>query len=90
MVDQVVQVITNNVVVNVIVVAGHVEISADGKTLVGLPGGDFTAEADSFFMMQEGAGIGWTYDGTALIAPPPIEPPPGSIVYPPEMQRASK
>jgi hypothetical protein len=95
MADQVVQVVTNNVVTNVIVVAGHVEISADGKTLVGLPGGDFVIPADettAFFMMQDGAGIGWTYDADtgALIAPPPIEPPPGGIVFPPEMQRAWK
>lgn len=89
MADQIVQIVTDNVVANVMVVAETVTISSDGRTLVGLPGGDFTMLADeptSFFMMQEGAGIGWTYDAGVLTAPPPVEPPPGSIIVLPETQ----
>lgn len=84
MADLIVQVVTDDVVANVIVVHEAVTISEDGKTLVGIPGGDLSLPAgdNSFYMMQDGAGIGWTYDSASgdLVAPPPVEPPPGSII----------
>jgi hypothetical protein len=84
MADIVVQVVTDDVVTNVIVAHEAVTISADGKTLVGIPGGDLTIPAgdNSVYMMQPDAGIGWTFDSASgdLVAPPPTEPPPGSII----------
>lgn len=62
------QIIENGVVVNVIAVDPAAVVSSDGKKLA-WAGGEFDAPAGATFMMQDGAGIGWTLSGDVLVAP---------------------
>jgi hypothetical protein len=70
---KVTQVVVGRVVTNTIVVADNVTIADDGKTLAGCEGGDIIAtDENTFFMMQDNAGIGWSYDpATNTLSPPP-------------------
>jgi len=63
------QIVTGGVVTNVIAVDPSAVLT-NPTTITG-PGGVITAPAGSTFMMQAGAGIGWTLSGSTLVAPTP-------------------
>ena len=64
------QIITGGVVTNIFAVDPQATLSNKNTTIT-WSGGSITADSESTFMLQSGAGIGWTLSGSALIAPPP-------------------
>jgi hypothetical protein len=62
------QIITSGVVTNSILVDSSAVLSNGGETLSGA-GFSLTAPSGSTFILQAGAGIGWTLSGGVLVAP---------------------
>lgn len=67
----VVQVIVSGVVANIIAVDPSAIVSPSAGSIT-WPGGAITAQPGQTFMMQEGAGIGWTLSGSTLSPPAPV------------------
>ena len=62
------QVVTNNVVTNIIVVDSAATVGQNGTTIT-TAGATLPAPSGSIFMIQAGAGIGWTLSG-GILSPP--------------------
>jgi glycine/serine hydroxymethyltransferase len=90
---KVAQVVVGRVVTNVIVVADNVTVTEEGKTLSGCEGGDIVVtDENTFFMMQENAGMGWSYDpATDTLSPPQAKSiPVGKVIPIEDMMGKSK
>jgi hypothetical protein len=68
------QIVTSGVVTNSIVVDSSAALSSGGTVLT-FAGGSLTVPSGSVFMLQAGAGIGWTLVDGVLVAPSSPSPP---------------
>jgi hypothetical protein len=68
------QIVTSGVVTNSFVVDSSAALSGGGTVLT-FTGGSLTAPSGSAFMLQAGAGIGWTLGNGVLVAPSTPTPP---------------